>query len=236
MRNVKWMSLVLVGLLVLGCGGSAAAQDVERKGKAKVEKMEKNAHPVVIMETSNGTIHLELNPKKAPISVENFLSYVKEGFYDGLIFHRVMKGFMIQGGGFTADLVQKPTHDPIKNEAGNGLKNTRGTIAMARTGIVDSATSQFFINVVDNAFLNHKDETARGFGYCVFGKVTEGMDVVDKIRSVKTTTKGPHQNVPAEPVTIVRAYVAGGEDSGQNAPDGRVTKTKVKMEKIDIKE
>ncbi|MFQ6104993.1 MAG: peptidylprolyl isomerase [Candidatus Glassbacteria bacterium] len=154
------------------------------------------------METSMGAITIELYRDKAPISVENFLSYVKDGFYDGLIFHRVIENFMIQGGGFTPDMQKKDTKAPIKNEAGNGLSNKRGTIAMARTRVIDSATSQFFINVVDNLQLDHKDETIDGFGYCVFGKVTDGMDVVDKIRKVETATKSRYRNVPVDPVVI----------------------------------
>ena len=158
--------------------------------------------PHVIMKTSLGEMTIELYPDKAPISVQNFLDYVDAKFYDGTIFHRVIPTFMIQGGGFTEDMQQKPTKPPIKNEAGNGLKNTTGTLAMARTGVVDSATSQFFINTVDNAFLDHRDETPAGFGYAVFGKVVNGMDVVKKIAAVPTTTKAPHQNVPVTPVII----------------------------------
>lgn len=158
--------------------------------------------PTVVMKTALGTIKIELDEAKAPITVKNFLAYVDEGFYDGTIFHRVIDGFMIQGGGFTADMTQKPTQPPIKNEAGNGLKNLRGTLAMARTFIVDSATVQFFINVVDNDFLDHRDETAGGFGYAVFGRVIEGMDVVDKIKTVATTTKQGMKDVPIQPVII----------------------------------
>jgi peptidyl-prolyl cis-trans isomerase B (cyclophilin B) len=144
------------------------------------------ANPIVVMETSEGTIKIELWPAQAPKTVENFLSYVDEKFYDDTIFHRVIEKFMIQGGGFTADMVQKKTHPSIKNEASADVKNVRGTIAMARTGVVDSATAQFFINTVDNAFLNHAGETPRTFGYAVFGKVIGGMDVVDKIAKVQT--------------------------------------------------
>ena len=158
----------------------------------------------VKMETSAGTITLELDEKKAPLSVANFLEYADEGFYNGTIFHRVIKDFMIQGGGFGTDLKRKQTKAPIKNEADNGLLNNRGTIAMARTNIVDSATSQFFINHVDNAFLNFKSPDARGYGYAVFGKVIDGMDVVDKI--AQTPVKrgaGPFANLPAETVEII---------------------------------
>jgi peptidyl-prolyl cis-trans isomerase B (cyclophilin B) len=144
------------------------------------------ANPVVVMETSEGTIKIELWPAKAPKTVENFLSYVDEKFYDGTIFHRVIENFMIQGGGMTPNLADKKTHAPIKNEARADVKNVRGTIAMARTGVVDSATAQFFINVVDNSFLDHSGETPRNFGYAVFGKVIDGMDVVDKIKVVQT--------------------------------------------------
>jgi cyclophilin family peptidyl-prolyl cis-trans isomerase len=155
-----------------------------------------------------GNIKVELYPDKAPISVKNFLAYVKEGHYEGLVFHRVIRGFMIQGGGFTPDMKEKrPAHPPIKNEAGNGLKNERGTVAMARTGVVDSATAQFFINVVNNDFLNHANDSPQGFGYAVFGKVIEGLDVVDKIRSVPTGKVKMFSDVPKEPVTILKATV-----------------------------
>jgi cyclophilin family peptidyl-prolyl cis-trans isomerase len=159
-------------------------------------------NPVVIIETTEGPIQLELWADKAPITVKNFLKYADEGFYDGTIFHRVISDFMIQGGGLTPDMKPKKTRDAIKNEASIELKNDRGTVAMARTNLVNSATSQFFINVVDNAFLNHRDKTPMGYGYAVFGKVIEGMDVVDKIRNVKTTSFGQHQDVPAAPVII----------------------------------
>ncbi|OHT22910.1 peptidylprolyl isomerase [Providencia stuartii] len=154
--------------------------------------------------TSMGNIELELNDKKAPVTTENFLQYVNEGYYNGTTFHRVIPGFMIQGGGFNKDLQQKQTRAPIKNEADNGLRNLRGTISMARTANKDSATSQFFINVADNAFLDHGQ---RDFGYAVFGKVVKGMDVVDKISKVKTENVGPYQNVPVEPISIISAEV-----------------------------
>jgi len=158
--------------------------------------------PQVIMETSKGKIVLELDPAKAPKTVENFISYVKGGSYDGTIFHRVIKGFMIQGGGFDSSMAGKPTKAPIQNEADNGLKNDRGTIAMARTNDPHSATAQFFINLVNNEFLNHKAKNPQGWGYAVFGKVTEGLDVVDSIANVKTGSKGPFADVPAEPIVI----------------------------------
>ena len=155
-----------------------------------------------------GTITLELDEAKAPLTVANFVQYAKDGFYDGTIFHRVIDGFMIQGGGFTKDMNQKDTREAIRNEAMNGLKNDRGTIAMARTSVVDSATSQFFINLVDNDFLNFQNPTPQGFGYAVFGKVTDGMDVVDAIGKVRTGNVGYFQNVPAETVTIRKISVS----------------------------
>jgi cyclophilin family peptidyl-prolyl cis-trans isomerase len=165
-------------------------------------------HPSVVMKTSLGEITVELYPDKAPITVKNFLDYAEAKQYDGTIFHRVIPQFMIQGGGFGPDMQQKPTKAPIKNEAGNGLKNTTGTIAMARTGVVDSATAQFFINVRDNTALDHRDDTPAGFGYAVFGKVIGGMDVVKKIENVATTSKPPHQNVPVTPVVIESVRVS----------------------------
>ena len=160
------------------------------------------------IETSMGSITVELDDEKAPITVKNFLDYAASGHYDGTIFHRVIDGFMIQGGGFTKAMDQKPTKAPIKNEAANGLTNKRGTIAMARTMVVDSATSQFFINLVDNDFLNFRAPTPQYYGYAVFGKVTDGMDVVDRIAKVKTGFAGPHQNVPEEPIVIKKVHVA----------------------------
>ena len=160
--------------------------------------------PKVIMETTLGTVTLELYEKEAPLTVENFLRYVDEKFYDGTIFHRVIAGFMIQGGGMDFDMFPMPTHKPIKNEAANGLSNTTGTIAMARTSVIDSATSQFFINVADNTFLDHKNKTMAGYGYCVFGKVIEGMDVVKKIENVETCQRQGHQDVPYDEVKIIR--------------------------------
>ena len=160
------------------------------------------------METSMGTITLELDDAKAPETVANFVQYAKDGHYDGTIFHRVIDGFMIQGGGFTRDMNQKETREPIRNEAMNGLKNLRGTIAMARTMVVDSATSQFFINLVDNDFLDFQNPSPQGFGYAVFGKVVDGMDVVDQIAKVKTGFAGPHQNVPEEAIVIKKVAVS----------------------------
>jgi peptidyl-prolyl cis-trans isomerase A (cyclophilin A) len=158
--------------------------------------------PHVLLDTTLGDIEIELNTEKAPISVQNFLGYVDSGFYNGVQFHRVIPGFMIQTGGFTADMQQKDTRAPIKNEADNGLHNVRGTLAMARTGQVNSATSQFFINLTDNDFLDHG---SRDFGYAVFGKVVRGMEVIDQIAGVRTGNRGMHQNVPVEPVLIESA-------------------------------
>ena len=161
------------------------------------------ANPNVVIKTSAGEIEAELFEDKAPISVKNFLSYVDKGFYKNLIFHRVINNFMIQGGGFDKDMKEKPTGTPIKNEADNGLKHEVGTLGMARTNQVDSATAQFFINVADNNFLNHRDKSEAGFGYAVFGKVTKGMPVVNKIKMVKTGIRGMMEDVPLEPVVIL---------------------------------
>ncbi len=157
---------------------------------------------MVKLSTNFGDITLELDADKAPITVANFLQYVDSGFYNDVIFHRVIDGFMIQGGGFDANMKQKTTKDEIKNEADNGLTNNKYTVAMARTSIPDSASSQFFINIADNDFLNHTAKTSSGWGYCVFGRVIDGMDVVDKIAGVATTSKAGHRDVPAESVTI----------------------------------
>ncbi len=162
---------------------------------------------MVKLSTNYGDITLELNAEKAPITVANFIQYVESGFYDGLVFHRVIDDFMIQGGGMDAQMKQKPTKAEIKNEADNGLSNDQYTIAMARTSVPHSASSQFFININDNHFLNHTAPTPSGWGYCVFGKVIEGMDVVDKIKSVKTGSKAGHQDVPIEPVIIEKATI-----------------------------
>jgi peptidyl-prolyl cis-trans isomerase B (cyclophilin B) len=162
---------------------------------------------MVELHTNHGVIKLELDAEKAPKSVENFLNYVKKGHYDGTVFHRVIPGFMIQGGGFEPGLKQKPTDAPIDNEANNGLKNDKYTVAMARTNDPHSATAQFFINVNDNDFLNHSSPTPQGWGYAVFGKVVEGQDIVDKIKAVKTGSKGFHQDVPNDDVVIEKAVV-----------------------------
>ena len=162
--------------------------------------------PQIVLETSKGEIVLALYPDKAPLTVKNFLSYVDAGFYNGTIFHRVIPGFMLQGGGFSQDMQKKPTLKPVKNEADNGLKNDRGTIAMARTQDPHSASSQFFINTVDNAFLNYKGQTTAGWGYAVFGKVINGMEVVDAISKVETGTQGRFRDVPKTPVVIIKVH------------------------------
>jgi len=187
-------SITLLSVVVLGLGACLSLSAVA--GQDSTQK------PVVVLDTSLGAITLELYPDKAPITVENFLKYVDEGFYDNLIFHRVMPGFMVQGGGMTDQMVEKSEgkHQPIKNESSNGLSNDRGTVAMARTANPNSATCQFFINHVDNPNLN-----TYGGGYTVFGKVIDGLDVVDKIAKVPTTTRGPHENVPLKPVYIKSA-------------------------------
>lgn len=180
---------------------TAAANHNEEAKETPVPEAHKN--PIVEMVTSMGTITIELFEKEAPLTVANFLRYTDEKFYDGTLFHRVIPTFMIQGGGFEPGMTRKATHPPIKNEATNGLKNDRGTIAMARTGVIDSATGQFFINVADNAALNHRDTSRQGFGYCVFGKVIKGMDVVDAIKAVPTRALSVQaRDVPVKDVII----------------------------------
>jgi peptidyl-prolyl cis-trans isomerase A (cyclophilin A) len=200
------VKLLLVAVLVPAMLVTAAckqkdnsAQNTAQSTPAGDTSETQGGNPVVIISTSKGDIKVELFKNEAPVTVENFLSYVNDGFYDGTIFHRVIPNFMVQGGGFTPDFAQKPTKAPIKNEANNGLKNDRGTLAMARTQVVDSATSQFFINIVNNDFFNNG---ARDFGYAVFGKVIDGMDVVDAIAAVPTSNKGMHGDVPTEDVVI----------------------------------
>jgi peptidyl-prolyl cis-trans isomerase B (cyclophilin B) len=162
---------------------------------------------MVILKTNYGPIHIELDAEKAPLSTQNFIDYVESGFYDGTIFHRVIKNFMLQGGGFDVDMNQKTTNATIQNEANNGLSNLRGTLAMARTMEPHSASSQFFINLEDNTFLDHTSETSQGWGYAVFGKVVEGMDVADKIKEVTTTSRSGHQDVPVDEVIIESAEI-----------------------------
>jgi peptidyl-prolyl cis-trans isomerase A (cyclophilin A) len=181
----------------------AVAPSTATQEKA-AEKTEKESNPLVVFETTKGKMTIELYPKEAPITVENFLTYVKDGFYEGTVFHRVIPRFVIQGGGMDADMNRKATRAPIKNEADNGLKNLRGTLSMARTNDPNSATSQFFINLVDNTALDKSEASA---GYAVFGKVIRGLDIVDVIAKVQTTTKGQYKDVPAQPITITKAYV-----------------------------
>ena len=187
---------------VMMIGMVVAAMATVALSFAEEKKMMEPVNPEVVMETSEGAITIELWADKAPETVKNFLRYADEKFYDDTIFHRVISNFMIQGGGFCADMKRKDSHQPIKNEATAELKNDRGAIAMARTRDIHSATCQFFINLKDNDFLNHSDNTPRGFGYAVFGKVIKGMEVVDRIGKVKTTTSGPYGDVPAKPVII----------------------------------
>lgn len=196
------LRVVLAGCVsVLLLGVAARAEETTASTNAPAPTEAKGADNMVIMKTSKGDIKIELNAEKAPATVQNFLSYVDDKFYDGTIFHRVINGFMIQGGGFNAQMSQKSTKAPIKNEASNGLKNDRGTIAMARTGDPNSATAQFFINVVNNDGLNRPSPD--GHGYCVFGKVVEGLDVVDAIKAAPTTVKAGMRDVPAETITIL---------------------------------
>lgn len=162
---------------------------------------------MIILSTNMGDIEIELNMERAPVTSKNFLKYCQDGFYEGTIFHRVIKGFMVQGGGHTADMDEKPTRDPIANEANRGLKNVIGSIAMARTDAPHSATAQFFINLDDNDFLDHTATTNMGWGYCVFGKVTAGMDVVKKMAVVRTTCKRGHDDVPSEPIVIEKVTI-----------------------------
>ncbi len=198
-------ALALACLAPLAFPASAQSRNDAAKPASCTDKLKGSAPMKVKLTTSLGAITLELDKAKAPVSAENFVNYVQAGHYDGTIFHRVIDGFMIQGGGFTKDMRQKPTKDPIKNEGANGLKNDMYTVAMARTNVRDSATSQFFINVKQNDFLNYTGENPQGWGYAVFGKVVEGTDVVDKIRKVPTGNAGMHQNVPLEPVVIEKA-------------------------------
>jgi cyclophilin family peptidyl-prolyl cis-trans isomerase len=235
MKNLKitnrYFAIILMSAMILmvGCKGKkkpaaepnspdinqpqakkvpAEAAPVSPKGSAEADKIIEE-HKMVKLETSKGDIVIELNETAAPVTSANFLKYVQDGFYDGTIFHRVIPGFMIQGGGFTPDMTQKTTRAPITNEARNGLKNDRGSVAMARTTDPDSATAQFFINHIDNGPLNYSGP--RNPGYAVFGKVTEGMDVVDAIAKVNTSTKGPYENVPVEPVIIKSAKIVNAK-------------------------
>jgi cyclophilin family peptidyl-prolyl cis-trans isomerase len=207
MTRVSLLSTTLfIGALLLGLSGCGASEP----GKQTVSTAPaagQPANPRVLIETSKGNITVELFPAQAPQSSGNFLNYVNTGFYDGLVFHRVIPNFMIQAGGMTPDMEEKPKNAPIRNEADNGLKNLRGTLAMARTGEPHSASSQFFINVADNAFLNHRGKSFEGWGYAVFGQVVDGMDVVDAIAAVPRGNRGPYGDVPIEPVVMKRVSV-----------------------------
>jgi peptidylprolyl isomerase/peptidyl-prolyl cis-trans isomerase B (cyclophilin B) len=204
MTRLSLVSATLfLGTLLLGISG-CGAQEPGKQTVSTAPAAGQPANPRVRIETSKGAITVELFPGNAPQSTANFLGYVKKGFYDGTVFHRVIPGFMIQGGGMTPDLAEKPKGAPIPNEADNGLKNLRGTLAMARTGDPHSATSQFFINVADNYFLNHRGKSFEGWGYAVFGQVVDGMDVVDAIVAVPRGSRGPYDDVPLEPVVMQR--------------------------------
>ncbi len=213
MHAVKTFGLasLFAPLFILGCTSTnnTIPTDTQPNSLSNVNTQETTMSnmPVVQLETSMGNITIELNEEKAPKTVENFLNYVKSGHYEGTIFHRVIDGFMIQGGGMDAEMNEKKTNAPIENEADNDLKNDKGTIAMARTQDPHSATSQFFINVKDNDFLNHSGKNAQGWGYTVFGKVTSGMDVIEKMRGVPTGRFGMHADVPKEPITIQSAKI-----------------------------
>jgi cyclophilin family peptidyl-prolyl cis-trans isomerase len=202
-RLPLFSTTLFIGTLMLGISGCGASEP-GKQAVSTAPAAGQPANPRVLIETSKGNITVEVFPGQAPQSAGNFLNYAKTGFYDGLVFHRVIPGFMIQGGGMTPDMEEKPKNAPIQNEADNGLKNLRGTLAMARTGDPHSASSQFFINVADNAFLNHRGKSAEGWGYAVFGQVVDGMDVVDAIVAVPRGNRGPHGDVPNEPIVMQR--------------------------------
>jgi cyclophilin family peptidyl-prolyl cis-trans isomerase len=199
-------AVVLSSLFALVLTSAAVAGPAQAAAPAKAAATT-GAEPVVVMKTSLGEVQIKLFKDKAPVSVANFLAYVNKKFYDGTIFHRIIPTFMVQGGGYTPDMTKKPTGAPIKNEAQNGLKNARGTLAMARTADPNSATAQFFINVADNDFLNYTAPNPAGWGYCVFGKVVDGMTVVDRIKGVPTGTRAGHKDVPLTEVLIEKATI-----------------------------
>jgi cyclophilin family peptidyl-prolyl cis-trans isomerase len=204
MNDIHIVAVVLASVLLLAVFTTAKPQDAQEENASENESGA-GMEEIVVLETSMGNIDIELDRENAPVTVENFMNYVNLGFYDGTVFHRVIPGFMVQGGGFTTDGTEKETNAPIKLESDNGLGNERGTVAMARTNQPDSATSQFFINVADNPFLDYAEGNE---GYAVFGRVVSGMDVVDEIKSVPTTTKyGLYQDWPVEDVVITRAYI-----------------------------
>jgi cyclophilin family peptidyl-prolyl cis-trans isomerase len=218
------MPVLIVMLVILAAAIAVPLVFFVKGCAAPDERAKPMGNAYVVLETSLGAVKLELWGDKAPATVKNFLRYMDEKFYDGTIFHRVISNFMIQGGGFTEDMRQKPAHEPIRNEASGELKNRRGTIAMARTDQLNSATAQFFINVKDNNSLDHRDNTAEGFGYAVFGKVIEGMDVVDRIRQVPTQVVQGAKDVPVTPVVILSLRRAAGPSAGtatQSAPSTR---------------
>jgi cyclophilin family peptidyl-prolyl cis-trans isomerase len=235
MRSI--VHIVLAVFVLLAFTASVFATE----GETKVEKKEKAVkNPMVVLQTSHGDITLELFAEDAPLSVENFLMYVGDGFYDGTTFHRVVKGFVLQAGGINEDMDQKKQKAPIKNEATNGLKNLRGTLSMARTSDINSGTSHFFINLVDNKPLDHRGMAPAEYGYAVFGKVADdaSMKVVDEIAKVKVTTKGMFQNVPKDPVMIKKAYVVSEkkiEKKAEKASDTEVKK-EIKKEQKQMKE
>jgi len=213
-RNLLLALLLCVAVTTLGPGGLACAQE------KSASPPEKSVNPMVLVKTSMGSFKIELFPKEAPVTVANFLSYVDKKFYDGTTFHRVIPGFVIQGGGFDKSMVQKQTQPPIKNEAKNGLKNLRGTLSMARTNDVNSATSQFFVNLKNNANLDHASDAQ--YGYAVFAKVVQGFDVVEKIAAVKRTNKGQYQDVPEKPVIIESITRIAPEKPAPPAPPASV--------------
>ena len=204
----KWMLAALALMVTIGCGGGSPPPPAEEPAPAEEKPAAETApaptgtNPMVEMRTSLGTMKIELYPEKAPKTVENFVRYAGERFYDGTVFHRVISGFMIQGGGFTPDMLERETRAPIANEASNGLKNVRGSLAMARTGDPHSASSQFFINTVDNPFLDFTAETVQGWGYAVFGRVVEGLETLDAIKKVSTGSRDGYDDVPVDPVVI----------------------------------
>jgi cyclophilin family peptidyl-prolyl cis-trans isomerase len=239
------LHVVLGIFIVAGLSASVLADDETTEKKATTEttteakpaqaaeaalKEKSVTNPKVVLETNQGNMTLELFMKEAPISVDNFLSYVREGFYDGTVFHRVIKGFVLQAGGMNNEMKQKVQKDPIKNEATNGLKNTKYTLSMARTSAINSGTSHFFINLRDNTSLDHYPSDPTKFGYAVFGKVVDGLDVVDKIALVEVTTKGRHENVPVKPVTIKKAFIVGEAEKAETEKVKKETAEEVKKE------
>lgn len=255
---MKALVYIAMGIMILGLAALVPAFGEDEKegqeAQATTESQQKTAeegtteaipkpkpagNPMVLLETNYGNITVELFMKQAPLSVENFLSYVKDGFYDGTVFHRVVKGFVLQAGGMTEDMKQKKQKAAIKNEATNGISNKRGTLSMARTSAINSGTSHFFINLVDNTPLDHKGMEPATYGYAVFGNVAEGMDVVDKIAEVKVTTKGQYQNVPVKPVIIKKATMIEAEEAKKAAekePAEEKTTKDLKKEEKKIKD